>query len=96
MPLVRVLTFCGLLFTTVQNYSRQESSIERGGGTEGMRERRKEMGRGGEWVEGKEGGEGVGKKEWGRMREGGRGGRRKGGRRRGREEGMGEEERVGK
>ena len=40
MPPVRVLTFCGLLFTTVQNYSRQETSVERGGGTEGMRERR--------------------------------------------------------
>ena len=57
MPPVRVLTFCGLLFTTVQNYSRQEISVERGGGMEGMGERRegdrRRVGRRkGEWEEG--------------------------------------------
>ena len=84
MPPVRVLTFCGLLFTTVQNYSRQETLIERGGGTEGTRERRKEIGRGvgrrkggrrRKEVEGKEGGEGGVKKEWGREEERGRQGK---------------------
>lgn len=70
MPPVRVLTFCGLLFTTVQNYSRQETLIERGGGTEGTRERRKEIGRG---VGRRKGGrrrgweEGMGEEERGRQ-----------------------------
>ena len=87
MQLVRVSTFCGLLFTTVHSYSRQEMSIERGGG--GGRE--EEGRRGGE--EGRRGRrKGGGGEERGRGGEGeGMRGRRREWRRRGEQE----EERVG-
>ena len=67
MQLVRVLTFCGLLFTTVHSYSRQETSIERVGGKEGRRGRKKGDG------------EGSGEKERREEEEGGKEWRRRGG-----------------
>ena len=48
MQLVRVSTFCGLLFTTVHSYLRQEMSIEEGrkGGGGGGKETGREVGEG--------------------------------------------------
>ena len=82
MQLVKVSIFCGLLFTTVHSYSRQEMSIERGGGKEGRRGRRKGDGEGSgekERREEEEGGEGSGEGEGNKKKKGlGKGKERRG------------------